>query len=287
MDFSSTSGTSSFVLVDAPAKLNLSLRVFGRRRDGFHKMETLMTPLRGLSDQLHFESADSFSLTCDEPTIPVDGSNLVTRAVRAFEQEADVKVGYKIHLEKHIPHGAGLGGGSSDAAATLLGLNALYDEVLPFEKLSKMGASLGSDVPFFFFDEICWCRGRGTDVEAAGIEWSQPVALFKPTFSVSTEQAYKRWKFSREHTNVSYKPQEIDGVKLMNDLERPVFEKHLFLAILKRKLLAHYSVSAALMTGSGSTVFAILEEGTDSEAFAKEIRLATEPSLWTWTGDAG
>ena len=86
-----------------------------------------MTPLRGLSDQLHFESADSFSLTCDDSAIPVDGSNLVTRAVRAFEQEVEVKVGYKIHLEKHIPHGAGLGGGSSDAAATLLGLNALYD----------------------------------------------------------------------------------------------------------------------------------------------------------------
>ena len=275
------------MLVDAPAKLNLSLRVLGRRRDGFHKVETLMIPVRGLTDQLKFEAAPTFELSCDDPGLPTDGSNLVTQAVRLFEQEAKVKVAYKIHLEKHVPYGAGLGGGSSDAAATLLGLNALYDEPIDFDKLSKMGASLGSDVPFFFFDEACWCRGRGTDVEAAGIEWSQPVALFKPIFSVSTEQAYKRWKFSREHKEVSYQPQEVDGVKLMNDLERPVFEKHLFLAILKRKLLAHDAVKAALMTGSGSTLFAVLEEGTDGKAFAEEIRLATDPSLWTWTGDAG
>ena len=275
------------MLVDAPAKLNLSLRVFGRRRDGFHKMETLMTPLRGLSDQLHFESADSFSLTCDDSAIPVDGSNLVTRAVRAFEQEVEVKVGYKIHLEKHIPHGAGLGGGSSDAAATLLGLNALYDEVLPFEKLSKIGASLGSDVPFFFFDEACWCRGRGTDVEAAGIEWNEQVLLFKPAFPVSTEQAYKRWKFSREHADIPYGPQEVGGIKLCNDLERPVYEKHLFLAILKRKLLATEGVAAAMMSGSGSTVFAVLEEGVDGEQLASKVKEATDPSLWTWCGEAG
>ena len=275
------------MLVDAPAKLNLSLRVFGRRRDGFHKMETLMTPLRGLSDQLHFESADSFSLTCDDSAIPVDGSNLVTRAVRAFEQEVEVKVGYKIHLEKHIPHGAGLGGGSSDAAATLLGLNALYDEVLPFEKLSKIGASLGSDVPFFFFDEACWCRGRGTDVEAAGIEWNEQVLLFKPAFPVSTEQAYKRWKFSRELADNPYGPQEVGGIKLCNDLERPVYEKHLFLAILKRKLLATEGVAAAMMSGSGSTVFAVLEEGVDGEQLASKVKEATDPSLWTWCGEAG
>lgn len=250
-------------------------------------METLMTPLRGLSDQLHFESADSFSLECEEPDVPTDGTNLVTRAVRAFEQEADVKVGYKIRLEKAIPHGAGLGGGSSDAAATLLGLNALYDEPIEFDKLSKIGAKLGSDVPFFFFDEACWCRGRGTDVEAAGIEWNETVLLFKPGFPVSTEQAYRRWKFSREHADIPYGPQEVAGIKMTNDLERPVFEKHLFLAILKRKLLASEGVQAAMMSGSGSTVFAVLEEGVDGDKLATEIKKATDPDLWTWCGQAG
>lgn len=246
-----------------------------------------MTPLRELKDQLHFESADRFSLTCDDATIPVDGTNLVTRAVRLFEQEADVKVGYKIHLEKHIPHGAGLGGGSSDAAATLLGLNALYDEPIAFEKLSKMGASLGSDVPFFFFDEACWCRGRGTDVEAAGIEWHEQVLLFKPAFPVSTEHAYKRWKFSREHADIPYGAQKVEGVTLVNDLERPVYEKHLFLGIFKRKLLATEGVAAAMMSGSGSTVFAVLEEGVDGDKLAAEVKEATDPGLWTWCGQAG
>ena len=275
------------MLIDAPAKLNLSLRVFGRRRDGFHKVETLMTPLRGLSDQLHFEAADSYELECNAPGVPTDGSNLVTQAVRAFEQEAEVKVSYKIRLEKHIPHGAGLGGGSSDAAATLLGLNALYDEPIEFEKLSKIGAKIGSDVPFFFFDEACWCRGRGTDVEASGIEWYENVLLFKPAFPVSTEQAYRRWKFSREHADIPYGPQEVAGVKLFNDLERPVYEKHLFLAILKRKLLATDGVQAAMMSGSGSTVFAVLEEGVDGDKLAEAIKAETDPDLWSWSGQAG
>lgn len=246
-----------------------------------------MIPLRGLSDKLHFESADSFALDCEEPGVPTDGTNLVTRAVRLFEQEAEVKVGYKIRLEKAIPHGAGLGGGSSDAAATLLGLNALYDEPIGFDKLSKMGASLGSDVPFFFFDEACWCRGRGTDVEAAGIEWNEQVVLFKPAFSVSTEQAYKRWKYSREHADIPYGPQKVNGVTMSNDLEKPVYEKHLFLAILKRKLLATDGVAAAMMSGSGSTVFAVLEEGVDGEKLASEIKEATDPSMWSWCGEAG
>ncbi|MBK1834484.1 4-(cytidine 5'-diphospho)-2-C-methyl-D-erythritol kinase [Roseibacillus ishigakijimensis] len=267
--------------------MNLSLRVLGKRRDGFHKVETLMTPLRGLSDHLHFEPAEQYHLDCDEPGVPTDGSNLVTRAVRLFEQESKEKVGYRIRLEKNIPHGAGLGGGSSDAAATLLGLNALYDEPIDFDKLSQMGASLGSDVPFFFFDEACWCRGRGTDVEAAGIEWNETVLLFKPAFPVSTEQAYKRWKFSREHADIPYGAQEIAGVKMVNDLERPVFEKHLFLAILKRKLLATEGVAGAMMSGSGSTVFAVLEEGVDGEKLAEKVKSETDPEMWTWCGQAG
>jgi 4-diphosphocytidyl-2-C-methyl-D-erythritol kinase len=246
-----------------------------------------MVPIRGLSDKLHFESAKSFELECDTPDIPTDGTNLVTRAVRAFEQAADVKVSYKIRLEKHIPHGAGLGGGSSDAAATLLGHNALYDAPVAFDKLSKIGANLGSDVPFFFFDEACWCRGKGADVEAAGIEWTEQVALFKPAFPVSTEQAYKRWKYSREHADIPYGPQEVGGIKLSNDLEKPVYEKHLFLAILKRKLLATEGVAAAMMSGSGSTIFAVLEKGVDGEKLAQEVKEATDPTLWTWVGEAG
>ncbi|MEM9081307.1 MAG: 4-(cytidine 5'-diphospho)-2-C-methyl-D-erythritol kinase [Verrucomicrobiota bacterium] len=275
------------MLIEAPAKINLSLRVLGKRRDGFHKVETLMTPLRGLTDKLTFEQADSFSLTCDQEGVPTDGTNLVSRAVRLFEQEAKTEVTYKIHLEKTIPHGAGLGGGSSDAAATLLGLNALYDEPIPFEKLLKLGAALGSDVPFFFYDESCWCRGRGTDVEAAELEWQRDIILFKPNFNVSTEHAYKQWNNSKELPDIPYAKQEIDGVELTNDLERPVFQKHLFLAILKRKLLATKGIAAAAMSGSGSTLFAILDDGTDGKKLAQKILKETDPNMWTWVGQAG
>ncbi|MDP0492212.1 MAG: 4-(cytidine 5'-diphospho)-2-C-methyl-D-erythritol kinase [Verrucomicrobiota bacterium JB023] len=275
------------MLVDAPAKLNLSLRVLGKRNDGFHKVETLMIPLTGLADKVTFEAADQFELSCDAPGIPTDGTNLVTRAVRLFEQEIGHPVAYRIHLEKTIPHGAGLGGGSSDAASTLLGLNALHDDAIPFEKLTKMAGSLGSDVPFFFFDEACWCRGRGTNVEAAGITLERNVILFKPAFPVSTEQAYKRWARSRELADIPYGPQEVDEITLVNDLEKPVFEKHLFLAILKRKLIATEGIAAAMMSGSGSTVFAVLEDGVDGEALAEQIKNETDPLLWTWVGPLG
>ena len=275
------------MLVEAPAKLNLSLRVLGKRRDGFHKVETLMTPLRGLADKLTFEAADEFELVCDEKGVPSDGTNLVTRAVRLFEEESGEKVAYRITLEKMIPHGAGLGGGSSDAAAALLGLNALYDEVIDFDKLVSMGASLGSDVPFFFYDDTCWCRGRGTDVESAELEWSRPVILFKPAFPVSTEQAYRKWKYSRQWPDIPYDSQEVDGITIINDLEKPVFEKHLFLAIFKRKLLETEGIAAAAMSGSGSTVFAILDEEADAEKLTKQILEETDPDLWTWTGTAG
>ena len=124
-------------------------------------------------------------------------------------------------------------------------------------------------------------------MEAAGIQWHENVLLFKPSFPVSTEQAYKRWKFSREHADIPYGPQEIAGVEMSNDLERPVYEKHLFLAILKRKLLATEGVQGAMMSGSGSTVFAVLEEGVDGEKLATEIKQTTDPDLWTWCGEAG
>jgi 4-diphosphocytidyl-2-C-methyl-D-erythritol kinase len=264
----------------APAKVNLSLRVIGRRDDGFHEVETLMVPVRGLSDRLRFTAADEFSLECTEPGVPVDESNLVTKAVRVFQAATGRACRFRIELEKSIPHGAGLGGGSSDAAATLRALDSLEATRLGTRRLAELAGDLGSDVPFFVFDQACWCRGRGELVEPATCRISRPIVLLKPSFGVATPDAYSRWRGAAELPGISYAPQHLDGLTLFNDLERPVFAKHVFLAEVKLWLAAQPGVAAALMSGSGSTMFAILDDPATAHDLICRARLELDPTLW-------
>ncbi len=274
---------STFTL-QAPAKLNLSLRLLGKRDDGFHEIDTLMVKLPGLADEIEFSQAEEFSFKCDDPSVPGDEGNLVVKAVRAYESAAGIFCRCSISLKKAIPHGAGLGGGSSDAAMTLLGLNRHHDFRLSVASIYELAASLGSDIPFFLTTGASRCTGRGEKIEPAPSPPAMAVLLLKPSFNVSTPDAYDRWKQSFQISGVSYTRQEIGGVSLSNDLERPVFEKHRFLAELKQWLLARRETAAALMSGSGSTVFAVLHDGADAETLAKSARHELDPGLWHWAG---
>jgi 4-diphosphocytidyl-2-C-methyl-D-erythritol kinase len=273
--------------LSAPAKLNLSLRVLGKRDDGFHEIDTLMVKLPGLADQLEFREAAEFTFDCDDASVPSDEGNLVVKAARAYESAAGIDCRHAISLKKRIPHGAGLGGGSSDAATTLLGLNRLYDFKLRVEALHDLAASLGSDIPFFLTEGASRCTGRGENIEPVPAPPSMRVLLLKPSFAVPTPDAYRRWQTSRDIPGISYAPQNLDGVSLVNDLERPVFEKHRFLAELKQWLLERREVTAALMSGSGATVFAVLREEADAEALAHSARHELDPGLWSWSGLTG
>ena len=141
-----------------PAKINLSLRITGKRDDGFHSLETLVLPIASLCDELSLKKADTFSLHCDTPGVPTDESNLVSRALRLFEKGSGLPCPYQITLTKHIPHGAGLGGGSADAAHTFLALNELTGAEIPLEKMAEWAAELGSDIPLFLYQKPCWCQ---------------------------------------------------------------------------------------------------------------------------------
>jgi 4-diphosphocytidyl-2-C-methyl-D-erythritol kinase len=273
--------------LDAPAKLNLSLEIKGKRPDGYHELRTLMVPLPGLADRLTFTPAETFSFSCDDSTLPTDPSNLVVKAVRAFETATGLTCGFHLHLEKHVPHGAGLGGGSSDAATTLLGLNQLHNSPLTAKILSQLAGGLGSDIPFFLTPGPSWCTGRGEIVEAAEAIPSLPVLLLKPSFAVSTQDAYGRFATGKAIPGISYADQQVDAVCLRNDLERPVFAKHRFLAELKQWLLDHPATAGAMMSGSGSTVFAILKNPADAETVSREARAALDPTLWSWAGFIG
>ncbi|MBK1791538.1 4-(cytidine 5'-diphospho)-2-C-methyl-D-erythritol kinase [Persicirhabdus sediminis] len=264
----------------APAKINLSLRILRKRDDGFHELETVMAPL-AFGDRLKISPADSYQLECSDPTVPTGEDNLVTMAVRAFQQKTGAPCNWRIQLEKQTPHGAGLGGGSSDAASAVLALNQLENTQLSEGEMAELVGQFGSDTSFFIYRSHALCRGRGEQVEpvAAG----QPVAvlLLKPNFPVSTPDAYKRWQGSRELDGVPYGAQSFGGYQLVNDLERPVFEKHLFLAQVKLWLLEQDEVGAAMMSGSGSTMLAFLHDGADGEALAKRACEQLDPYMWS------
>jgi 4-diphosphocytidyl-2-C-methyl-D-erythritol kinase len=272
------------LILSAPAKLNASLRVLQKREDGFHELNTLMVKLPGLADEITFETAESFSFSCDDPTVPADETNLVVRAVRAYEKATAKPVTLRISLRKNIPHGAGLGGGSSDAATTLLGLNQLNDAPLSAEELSTIAAELGSDIPFFLIPGAARCTGRGEILEPVEPLPSVPLLLFKPSFAVSTPDAYQRWEKSARLQGIKYGQQKSPWGPLINDLERPVFEKHRFLGELKYWLLSRQETAAALMSGSGSTVFVILKDPASAEPLTAAARTQLDPNLWAWAG---
>ncbi len=186
--------------LEAPAKINLSFRILGRRADGFHAIETLMAPV-SLCDTLTITRAGAggeIKLVCDDPTLATGDDNLVVKAARLFLREARIDAGISLDLRKRIPHGAGLGGGSSDAAATLTGLNRMFDGRFSQDELQRVAAQLGSDVPFFIGGTAAKCSGRGEIVQPVSLGQALPLLLLKPGFGVSTPWAYSRWVESAE-----------------------------------------------------------------------------------------
>src|SRR5437870_4313434 len=169
----------------APAKINLSFEIKGRREDGFHEIETLMAPI-SLADRLTIERGETtggLQFSCDDSSLSNGEENLVVKAARLFQNAMKIGAGIEIRLEKKVPHGAGLGGGSSDAATTLLRLNELFETGLDQKALIGLAAQIGSDVPFFILGSAAICRGRGEIVEATTLPRTFSLLLLKPDFS--------------------------------------------------------------------------------------------------------
>lgn len=268
----------------SPAKLNLSLRILSKRPDGFHEIDTLMVKLPGLADEITITPAEKFSFTCSDPTLPTDGGNLVVKAVEALAAKTGQSLDFDIRLEKRIPHGAGLGGGSSNAATVLLALNGQLENPVSAEELHDLAAELGSDIPFFLYAGAARCTGRGEIIEAAPAPPELPVVLFKPGFSVPTPDAYRDCLDAEPLPGIRYTAQEYGGLTLVNDLEKPVFAKHRYLAELKDWLLNRRDTKAVLMSGSGSTMFAILRRKGNPQGLINTAHRHFDSKLWTWSG---
>lgn len=269
----------------APAKINLNLRILAKREDGFHELETLMAPI-DLGDELEFHNSRTTTLLCDSLGVPTDESNLVFKAVRVFEAAYGRKAKQRITLTKRTPHGAGLGGGSSDAAQTLRFLNEHLGTQFDGEELASMAAQLGSDVAFFLNPCPTLCSGRGEICTPCPefADWSSPIFIMKPDFAVATPSAYKAFASSLEYPAFTYAPQMVDGVELRNDLERPVFAKFPILGLMKNWLLAQRGVRAALMSGSGSSLFALTESLEQAQALESLARAQFGETLFCHCG---
>lgn len=277
------------ISIFAPAKLNLFLAVTGRRADGFHDLVSVVAPL-AFGDTLRAEPADGFSLRCTDPDVPVDESNLVLRASRLFADATGWTGGAAFALEKRIPVGAGLGGGSSDGAAALRIVNRLAGDRLSVPALAGLAAQLGSDCPLFLHDGPVIIRGRGERIaalppDAAARIRGRRVLVFKPAFGISTPWAYARMADGAPRM---YLPPEQAEARvaswcetagapaeeiLFNNMEPPVFAKFVALPALLEQLASRFGLRPR-MSGSGSACYALLDDSVDVSAVEVTIRAA-------------
>lgn len=279
----------------SPCKVNLLLNILGKRPDGFHELETVLFPVR-VHDELDFERAGTgIELECDHHLLPTNDKNLVFRAATLFREALNTREGVHIRLRKRIPLEAGLGGGSGDAATTLLGLNELFGHPLPPVRLQELAAQLGSDVAFFLQPGPALGQGRGERVERlpsfsalAGM-W---FLLVHPGFGVSTAWAYgelarypaaldgepgrARRLISRLQAN------DLEGARpdFYNALEVPVFFKYPLLAMFQ-EFFREQGATVALMSGSGSTTFGIFRSQTDALRVREQVRARFGTDCWT------
>jgi 4-diphosphocytidyl-2-C-methyl-D-erythritol kinase len=279
----------------SPGKVNLLLNILGRRADGFHELETVMQPVNCCDDLAFERGGKGVRLSCSDAALPVDSQNLVHRAATAFLAAAKIPDGVKIRLEKKIPLAAGLGGGSGNAATTLLALNELFGAPLPLETLHELAAGLGSDVPFFLYGRPALATGRGETVrplENFPALRGRAIFLVHPGFGIATPWAYQ---------NLARFPAALNGrpgraVQLIaklqtngwpaiadgfyNSLEAPALEKFPVLS-LYQEFLREQGALVTLMSGSGSTTFAIAENPGVAESLAEKFKSHFGKNSWT------
>jgi len=289
------------VRIPAFAKVNLGLRVLRKRADGFHELRTIFQAI-GLHDviELAFVGGRGVILETKSPDVPVGAENLVWRAVGLCRSEWKVRRGVRVRLEKRIPVGRGLGGGSSDAAATIIGMLRLTGKQVPIGRLMEMAASLGSDVPFFLFGGRALGAGRGEEIYPLTDALKRSILVVSPRgIAVSTADAYRRLSPTLTNDAIAHKiygfctlcwnPRE-GG--LPNDFEAAVFERHPRLRVIQRALVRHGAAEAAL-AGSGSAVFGVFRnpaqarraarQFTDDQVFVSETLTRDECArAWRW-----
>lgn len=274
---------SQGLVLRTSAKVNLALEVLGKRGDGYHEIATVLQAV-DLFDRLTMETADILSLHADDPELPTDDGNLVMRAARLLQKTAGIEKGARLRLQKRIPVAAGLGGGSSDAAATLLGLNRLWGLRWPRARLQELAVELGMDVPFFLGTGRAVARGRGERLQALPGGGGYALVLVNPRTPLSTREVYGRvpagWHAEPTGTErvieaLRHRNVAALAAALTNNLERVVEPMLPVIGRMKAALLAAGALGA-IMSGSGPTVFGLAR----SLDHARQVRSRVSRAGW-------
>lgn len=276
----------SLIVIKSPAKVNLRLEILARRSDGYHNIRSVMVPI-DLSDVLHIAltERDGIELSCSRTDLPVDDTNLAYRAGLLILEATGKRRGFRIQIEKRIPVAAGLGGGSSNAASTLLGLNRLLRARLTQADLMKMATKLGADVPFFLLGRPALATGVGEKLEElAGLPrlW---FLLVYPGIRISTRWAYEKanlWLTNPcNHNIMPGFSWDISSLApfLKNDLEKAVAEEYPVLEWIKKRLLS-VGAAASLMSGSGSTVYGLFSVRQEAKQAYEKLRKEFAGRSW-------
>ena len=272
----------------SPAKVNLHLSVLRKREDGYHDIATLMQRI-SLYDEMTFAPAPSgITVKCPGSHLPEDEGNIVYRAALAYYSYIGYKKGIVITIGKQIPIAAGLGGGSSNAATTLMTLNELSGEICSRDELMKIGKTLGADVPFFIFGKTAWATGIGDCLQAAIDIPSYWFLLVNPGFPVSTKTVYESLNLRLTKGSINYSIPSFkigtgdtgnDGLK--NDLEQVTMARQPILNELK-KLLLGYDAAGALMSGSGPTLFGIFDSEEQARKASQALTVKGAGKWWIY-----
>ncbi|MGR3319195.1 MAG: 4-(cytidine 5'-diphospho)-2-C-methyl-D-erythritol kinase [Candidatus Anammoxibacter sp.] len=264
----------------AYAKINLFLEIIGKRNDGYHELVTVMQEV-DIFDDLSFEEIeeDCISIVCSDPGIPTNNDNLIWKAAELFRNRFKIKNGVRIQLDKRIPVGAGLGGGSSDAAATFKGLNDLWHTVCDDIELMEMAGEIGSDIPFFIKGKTAVCRGRGEIVTPVSVNNDYVYVIVYPNLKIDTASIYKNLKLglTKEMKDVNFFLKQLSkndhvavGSALFNRLDQTIYGLHPDLLKLKN-ILEGFNFCGVQVSGSGSALFGLCERRCDAEEIRKEL----------------
>jgi 4-diphosphocytidyl-2-C-methyl-D-erythritol kinase len=263
----------------APAKLNLYLDVLDRRNDGYHDIVTILQTIN-INDIIQLEEANEITIKSSGFDVPEDNSNLACKAAYILQRYIGEKKGVKIYLQKYIPVGAGLGGGSSDAAYILMGLNKLWQANLDDDTLSQLGKELGADVPFFITGGTCLAKGIGTEIVKLAELRDVWFVVVYPSIRISTSWVYKNLKFKLTNRSKSVKI-ILTGIKnndvtkiaegLYNRLEEVTLEYYPEIRLIKDRL-QNAGCIGTLMTGSGSCVFGIAKDKDEAYNIYEKLK---------------